>query len=82
MARTPASIGSIREPALRAKAAHQALSETEVRRAELISIRKAAIAELRADGWSWQDVATLLGLHRNRAAQLIRGHDRRPQARR
>jgi len=72
VAHNPASIRSIREPASRAKAAHQALSETETRRSELITIRRDAIAELRTAGWSWQDVALLLGLHRNRAAHLLR----------
>lgn len=33
--------------------------------------RSAAVAELRAAGWTWQQIGDLLGLHRNRAAHLL-----------
>lgn len=73
MARTLAAISAVKDPARRAQAAHHALRELDEKRLELVTLRRAAVAELRAAGWTWQEVAGLLGIHRNRAAHLLDG---------
>jgi hypothetical protein len=65
------NIAGIAAPDRRAKAAHVALQETESRRSQLVTIRRSAVRELRDAGWTWQAIATLLGIHRNRAAHLL-----------
>ena len=57
----------------RASAAHEQLLKVEADRTRLLEIRRDAVVELRREGWSWQQVADLLGIHRNRAAHLLDG---------
>lgn len=71
MVRDASAIGVIADPASRAKAAHGALREVDRERSLLIDIRRLAVGELRVGGWSWQAIASLLGIHRNRAAHLL-----------
>ena len=65
------NIKAIEDPARRARAAHDALTDMDDDRVAVISIRRDAVRELRDSGWTWQAVATLLDLHRNRAAHLL-----------
>lgn len=66
-------IAGIPSASERASAAHQRLLSVEAHRTRLLEIRRDAVAELRREGWSWQQVADLLGIHRNRAAHLLDG---------
>ena len=65
------AIEGIDDPARRAQTANSLLGELEAERTQLLGIRRAAVAQLRASGWSWQSVSSLLGIHRNRAAHLL-----------
>ncbi|MDA8312566.1 MAG: hypothetical protein M0Z46_18555 [Actinomycetota bacterium] len=67
------SIAMIEDAAARAKAAHDVLRALETSRSEVVRLRRDAVSELRAQGWTWRAVATLLGIHRNRAAHLLDG---------
>jgi predicted XRE-type DNA-binding protein len=78
MPRSARSIGAISDPARRASESHKALRAVDHERSLLLAIRGDAVQHLRSDGWSWQQVATLLGIHRNRAAHLL---DRRMSGR-
>lgn len=71
MRRSLSTIGRIADPSRRAVAAHHALRALDDDRYSLVKIRRDAVAELRADGWSWAEVASLLNIHRNRAAHLL-----------
>lgn len=46
------------------------IEETETKLAELGQQRRATVAELRADGWSHQQIADALGITRSRVQQL------------
>lgn len=80
MARSVHAIGAVADPAGRAKEAHEALREMDERRSQLVDIRRGAVRELRDAGWSWQAVAVLLDIHRNRAAHLLDRHPPRPNS--
>lgn len=67
------SIARIAAPSERARKAHQRLLAVEADRGRLLVIRREAVAQLRRDGWTWRQVADLLGVHRNRAAHLLDG---------
>lgn len=67
------SIAGIAAPSERARAAHDRLLTVEADRTRLLEIRREAVAQLRRDGWTWRQVAELLGVHRNRAAHLLDG---------
>lgn len=62
---------SAKTPEARALAAHVPLEALELAVVLLSAERKLAVAELRRAGWSWQEIADLLGIHRNRAAHLL-----------
>jgi hypothetical protein len=64
-------IAALADAAERARASHEALRALDLQRGELVAIRRGAVRELRQAGWSWQAVALLLGVHRNRAAHLL-----------
>jgi hypothetical protein len=68
--RTPEDIANITDPAERARAAGELLSEHQTAVARLARIRRRAVAELRADGLSYAEVGQKLGLTRGRIAQL------------
>lgn len=46
------------------------IETTKTKLAELGQQRREAVAELRADGWSYQQIADALGITRSRAQQL------------
>jgi len=46
------------------------IEATEAKLAELGQQRRQAVAELRADGWSYQQIADALGVTRGRVQQL------------
>lgn len=61
------------EPAeARALAAHDLLGRLQLAVEEVADLRGQAVASLRGEGWSHQQVADLLGVHRNRAAHIGR----------
>jgi hypothetical protein len=63
-------IKAIADPAARAKAAGELLNAHQAYVTRLASIRREAIAELRASGLSYAQVAEALGVSRGRIAQL------------
>jgi len=70
---TLANAQAIRDPAARAQELTRIIRKLPEIGAAIREARAAAVRELRADGWSHQQVADLLGVHRNRAAQIAQG---------
>lgn len=72
------AVAAIRDPAARARAAHDTLQLLGDEQSAARRIRRDAVRQLRDQGWTWTKVADLLGIHRNRAAHLL---DRETRAR-
>jgi len=67
------AIAAITDHARRARAAHDALRVIELDHSTARAIRQEAVRELRRQRWTWTAIASLLGVHRNRAAHLLDG---------
>ena len=63
-------IAALDDPVARARAATEALTEHQEAVTRLARIRRAAVAELRASGFSFAQVGERLGVTRARVAQL------------
>lgn len=71
------SVGEVPSAADRAAFASSALEALEQEATELQSLRLAAIATLRTDGYSYDRIAVLTGLSKARVAQLSRAARKR-----
>lgn len=68
-----ARVRAIPDPAKRAKAIGDVLAKLGDLIPQLRADRQAAVQQLRADGWSHQQVADALGISRGRAQQIAEG---------
>ncbi|NEE01212.1 helix-turn-helix domain-containing protein [Phytoactinopolyspora halotolerans] len=66
-------IRAIEDPADRAAAIGEILVEMPRAANELRLMRQQAVLELREAGWSYAQIASKLGLHRNRVQQIAQG---------
>ncbi|GAB3868898.1 hypothetical protein GCM10028801_45490 [Nocardioides maradonensis] len=65
------------DPVARIRTATVLLGQIEAFREEVAKVRLAAVAELRAAGWSYNRIARAAGLSKSRIAQLSRAADGR-----
>lgn len=66
-------IDQISDPAERAREAGRRLSAIPTWQERLRKIRQAAVVEMKAGGMTYADIGRELGLHRNRAQQILEG---------
>lgn len=66
-------IRAIPDPAQRAVEIGKVLNKIPDITAELRALRQAAVVELRDQGWSLARIGDALGIHRNRAQQILQG---------
>ncbi|NEE01165.1 helix-turn-helix domain-containing protein [Phytoactinopolyspora halotolerans] len=69
-------IKSIADPVQRALEVARMEDELAEVHAELRSVRRAAVLELRQAGWSHRQIGEALGIHPNRAQQIAEGRSR------
>jgi DNA-directed RNA polymerase specialized sigma24 family protein len=67
------SVRRIKDASKRAAVASEHLKELQVALTELKSIRKEAVEELLSQGWTYLELAELLGVSRSRAYQIAQG---------
>ncbi len=75
-----ARLRRIRDPIARERAARQAALDLRHASFGATQVRREALAELHAQGRTWEEVGELVGLSRSRVVELRAGPRRRPMA--